>query len=454
MTTSDYLGLSHAHLAALLGPVSPSDTRTGDAAEQGSGLDGDATETRFAWAALSTVVEPGDTDARLLTDALGATLTLRFIVDGASSATIVDRIRDRDASAADAIGPRLTAALERWKPRLTLAASTRALSSAANLRATLLTPADHNWPASLAALGAGAPLALWVRGDPARLSDLNRSVALVGARAATGYGEHVAMDSAAGLSDRGFAIVSGGAYGIDGAAHRAALASDQTTVAFLAGGVDRLYPTGHSRLLQRIADRGLLIGELPCGSPPTRWRFLQRNRLIAAVATATVVVEAGHRSGSLNTAAHAATMGRPLGAVPGPITSPASSGCHRLIREFDAACVTSADEMAELAGDSLSGSGESPHRTDGSDRSTQAAAHRSERSARAGAPNGSRSRAGVAEIDGVETRLRDALSARRPRSVTDIASRSGLAPTDVTAALGRLEVEGQVKEGAGGWLRT
>ena len=147
------------------------------------------------------------------------------------------------------------------------------------------------------------------------------------------------MESSAGLVDRGFTIVSGAAYGIDGMAHRAALASGGTTVAFLAGGVDRFYPLGHEALLGRIAEQGAVVAELPCGSAPTKWRFLQRNRLIAAATEATIVLEAGMRSGSLNTAGHAAALGRPLGAVPGPVTSPASAGCHRLLREYDAVCV-------------------------------------------------------------------------------------------------------------------
>ena len=167
-------------------------------------------------------------------------------------------------------------------------------------------------------LEAHAPFALWVRGDPRRLAALDRSIALVGARAATGYGEHVTIEAASGLVDRGFAIVSGAAYGIDGAAHRAALASQGTTVAVLAGGLDRFYPSGHEQLLGRIADRGVVVAEVPPAPTPTKWRFLLRNRLIAALSGATVVVEAGWRSGSLNTAGHAATLGRPLGAVPGP----------------------------------------------------------------------------------------------------------------------------------------
>ena len=131
-------------------------------------------------------------------------------------------------------------------------------------------------------------------------------------------------------------------------AHRSALAVGGTTMAFLAGGVDRFYPSGHDALLGRIIETGLVLAEAPCGYAPTKWRFLLRNRLIAASAQATVVMEAGWRSGSLNTANHAATLGRPLGVVPGPVTSASSAGCHRLLREYDAVCVTTASEMMEL----------------------------------------------------------------------------------------------------------
>jgi DNA processing protein len=256
---------------------------------------------------------------------------------------------------------------------------------------------------------------------------LGRSIALVGARAATGYGEHVAMESAAGLGARGFAIVSGGAYGIDGAAHRAALAGGHPTIAFLAGGVDRLYPAGHSDLLRRVADTGALIGELPCGSTPTRWRFLMRNRLIAAVSNATVVVEAGHRSGSLNTAGHASQMGRPLGAVPGPVTSPASAGCHRLIREYAATCVTTVDEMAELAG---------PLTADPSPGSAPG--------------TGAHGAADLAAT--VDDRVLTSLHRTAGTRTDEVAARTGLSSSEVHAALGRLEVTGRVTERQGGWF--
>jgi DNA processing protein len=316
--------------------------------------------------------------------------------------------------------------LERWLPRLSLRTAIRALEAAAAVGAVLVTRGDEVWPTGFGDLGDGAPIALWVRGDVGSLKACDRSIALVGARAATGYGEHVAMEAAAGLSDRGFAVVSGGAYGIDGAAHRAALASDQTTIAFLAGGVDRLYPAGHAALLTRIAERGLLVGELPCGSSPTKWRFLQRNRLIAAASRATVVVEAGRRSGSLNTAGHAAAIGRPLGAVPGPVTSPASAGCHRLIQEYGAACVTSAAEMAELTGiiDPLETAGEGQAST-----SLSAADH------------------------GERIRVLDALSPRTPRPVREVATRAGMSEREAISTLGLLDVESLVDEREGGWIR-
>jgi DNA processing protein len=292
-----------------------------------------------------------------------------------------------------------------------------------------LTPDVEGWPAGLADLGFHAPIALWVRGTDAALASLSTSISLVGARAATGYGEHVTMEASAGLVDRGFAIVSGAAYGIDGMAHRAALASHGMTVAFLAGGVDRLYPSGHDTLLARIIESGAVISELPCGQPPTRWRFLQRNRLIAAASQATIVLEAGWRSGSLNTAGHAAQVGRPLGAVPGPVTSAASAGCHRLIRDYGATLVTTAEEMAELvpyaAGLSIS-------------RSDDASSPKIELVEIARTPD--------------ETRLLDALSLSAPRTPTDLAARAGLSVTSVQSLLATLELDGRVVERERGWL--
>jgi DNA processing protein len=293
------------------------------------------------------------------------------------------------------------------------------LTQAGRFAARLLVPGDPLWPTGLDDLGEHAPLALWVRGTDAALAALGQSIALVGARAATGYGEHVTMEASAGLVDRGYAIVSGAAYGIDGMAHRAALASRGHTVAFLAGGVDRFYPSGHDALLTRIAETGAVIAELPCGSSPTKWRFLQRNRLIAAASQATVVLEAGWRSGSLNTASHAGQIGRPIGAVPGPVTSAASAGCHRLIRNLSAVCVTTPDEMAELAP-----------------------------IAEATQPRSSPERPSAER-----TRLLDALSDRAPRTALDIASRAGFSVEATQVLLGTLELEGIVEERERGWVR-
>jgi DNA protecting protein DprA len=227
----------------------------------------------------------------------------------------------------------------------------RALDAADRIGCRLLVPGDPGWPTVLDDLDATAPLCLWVRG-PADLHALSaRSVALVGARAATPYGEHVAADLAAGIAEAGGLVVSGGAYGIDVAAHRGALSAGGITVALLAGGVDRTYPAGNRDLLESLArEHGAVVAECPPGTAPVRSRFLLRNRLIAALAGATVVVEAAWRSGALSTAAHAGALLRPLGAVPGPVTSMASVGCHRPLRDGAAVCVTSTADVLELIG--------------------------------------------------------------------------------------------------------
>ena len=223
----------------------------------------------------------------------------------------------------------------------------------------LITPDDDEWPVlAFAAFGGsttlarprgGPPMVLWALG-PERLDEITpRAAAVVGTRAATTYGEHVAAELAAGLVERDVAVVSGGAYGIDGSAHRAALAAEGITVAVLAGGIDVAYPAGHSALLHRISRHGLLITEYPPGTRPARHRFLTRNRLVAAVAGAVVVVEAGLRSGAANTAAWARALGRVVTAVPGPVTSSASAGCHALLRQ-GAELVTRADDIVELVG--------------------------------------------------------------------------------------------------------
>jgi DNA processing protein len=404
-------GLAEAEVATLIRALA------------GDSLDREAIRDRFARATWTGIAEPGDRMAGLVVQALGASDALDAVVahwpapqwSAAVVQSGVDGVAESD----------FQQAMERWQPRLKSATALLALRQAARYGARLLVPDAVDWPVGVGDLGLHAPIALWVRGTEAALPALDTSIAVVGARAATEYGEHITMEISAGLVDRGYAVVSGAAYGIDGMAHRAALASHGTTVAFLAGGVDRFYPSGHDALLTRIAQEGVIISELPCGQPPTKWRFLQRNRLIAAASQATVVVEAGWRSGSLNTAGHAAEIGRPIGAVPGPVNSSASAGCHRLIRDYGATLVTNADEVSELLGD---------------------------------VPRG------VSRLDSIlptlrpvsaeETRLLDAMSFTAAREVGDIAARAGLSVATVQSLLGALEIDERVRERERGWTKT
>jgi DNA processing protein len=254
-----------------------------------------------------------------------------------------------------------------------LAAATRRAVAAADperdlafidaLGGRLVCPGDAEWPESLNDLGGRTPLALWVRGPASLRDDTARSVALVGSRAATPYGNQIAAELAVDLGDRGWASVSGGAYGIDAAAHRGSLAAGVPTIAVLACGVDVSYPSGNRGLFEDIAREGLLVSEWPPGASPTRLRFLWRNRVIAALARGTVVVEMGHRSGARRTCTEASNIGRHVMAVPGPVTSAVSVGCHALLRTREAECVTSARDVLELVsplGDGVPPEPESP----------------------------------------------------------------------------------------------
>jgi DNA processing protein len=363
----------------------------------------------FADAAWSFLVEPGDRVAGALVRRFGSSEALARIVARPTASTLADD----DLSPAD-----VAEALARWEPRLETPALFRALTSAATLGITLVRDSDNAWPDGLVDLGDNGPRVLWVRGQVEALPLTSTSVAIVGARASTGYGEHVAMDFAAGFVSRGYSVVSGGAYGIDGMAHRATLACGGTTIAVMAGGLDNLYPSGHEELLKRIMNTGAVVSEVSPGGAPTRWRFLQRNRLIAAMAGGTVVIEAGYRSGSLNTATHARDLDRPLGVVPGPITSGQSAGCHRMLRTNPAAhLVTSVADVIELITGSLADDE-------------------------------------FASRDADDTvRVLDALS-NSPRTAKSIAKRSGLAEADVSSQLRLLDAEGRISSSGNGWRRV
>lgn len=233
----------------------------------------------------------------------------------------------------------------------------RDLERAAQRGIRFIIPGDAEWPSRLDDLAqaetvqdmGGPPVGLWVRG-PLRLDQIADSVAVVGARASTTYGESTARDLAAGIARAGRCVISGAAFGIDQAAHRGALAAGGTTLAVLACGVDRSYPPAHHELLEHLAEVGAIVSEVPPGCAPLRLRFLSRNRLIAALSAGTVVVEAALRSGALNTASWASSLFRPLMGVPGPVTSAQSQGVHERLRTGAASLVTSAEDVLELVG--------------------------------------------------------------------------------------------------------
>jgi DNA processing protein len=366
-------------------------------------------EVARAWAYLSRVVEPPCQDLAVLVEAEGPVEAANLVKRGKVEGDLLPRTEARrgiDCAAED-------------------------LEVLARLGGRLIVPGDDDWP-SLAFRAfrgedarkrqdAHAPLVLWAIG-PAQLTDIaERGCSIVGTRAASAYGEHVAADFASRLVERDVAVVSGGAYGIDGVAHRATLANDGLTAAVLAAGVDVPYPAGHAALLHRIGKEGLVISEYPPGVRPARYRFLTRNRLVAALTGATVVVEAGLRSGAANTAAWARALGRPVCAVPGPVTSSASAGCHALIRD-GAELVTRADEVVELVG---------------------RAGELAEELPRPGSP--------LDDLEDAERRVYEALPARAARTADEVAVAAGLPPTQVLGPLATLELAGLIKRHDGRW---
>ncbi|UGY93840.1 DNA-processing protein DprA [Streptomyces gobiensis] len=289
-------------------------------------------EERLARAALTRIGEPGDE------------LVGRWLTEYGPVETV------------QALGgeqPLEGASQERWAGLRLRARGARPeadLAAIGALGGRFVCPGDREWPCQLDDLGDTRPIGLWVRGRPSLRFWALRSVAVVGARACTDYGAHLASVLGAGLAERGWTVVSGAAYGVDGAAHRGALAVDGATVGVLACGVDVAYPPGNRALIGRIAEQGLLAAELPPGDHPTRSRFVLRNRVIAALTRGTVVVEAQLRSGSLVTARRAAQLDRYVMGVPGPVTSGLSAGVHQLLRG-EGEVVTDAAEVIELVGD-------------------------------------------------------------------------------------------------------
>lgn len=294
-------------------------------------------EQRLARAALTYLAEPGDRLAGAMLGACGADALLDGIRAGRLPETAL-------------AGHRLDLvdrAMDQWRARIAEIPDDRDLAAFDRDGIRLACPGDPGWPTQLDVLGDLRPYALWLRGDADLRFCCLRSVSVVGARAATAYGTHVATEVSAALAEHGWTVLSGGAYGVDGAAHRGALAAGGVTIAVLACGVDDPYPRGNHDLFEAISAQGVLVSEWPPGRTPTRPRFLIRNRVIAALGRGTVVVEAAVRSGALNTARFARDLCRPLMAVPGPVTSEMSQGCHWMMREWGAVCVTGVSDVLE-----------------------------------------------------------------------------------------------------------
>lgn len=331
-----------------------------------------------------------------------------------------------------------TAALTRWRRRLAYAPDARNLLEAIErVGGGLLLPGQEGWPGQLDDLGHGAPLCLWWRSsDPGRLrvQEQGRNVGIVGSRDSSDYGNQVTRELAAGLARHGICIVSGGAYGIDAAAHRAALETDGgpeapcPTIAFLAGGLDRLYPAGNANLLRQVIEHGVLLSEVPPGTAPARFRFLNRNRLISAFCHLVVVTEARYRSGALNTARQAVDLGREVAAIPGSVFSPNSVGTHRLVRAGEAGLVTSVQDALELL-PARCGTATQPVLVQEPERATDG-------------------------LDHIQGLVLDVLTRSTANPVDQVCALSGLSAPEALRALHVLRARGQAMEAPGGWKRV
>lgn len=361
------------------------------------------TQERSAWLALAHAAEPADASVA------------RFVAEH-GPVEAVDRIRAGVSGLRHQAGLLARLRSQRWE---------EAEERASRTGARIITPGEPEWPTQVDALAPLTPFALWVLGAAdLRLLAL-RSVSMVGARACTVYGIETARSWAADLASLGWTVISGAARGIDAAAHHGALAADGVTIAVVAGGVDVPYPSAHAPLLTAIADQGLVVSEVPLGEHVRRQRFLSRNRVIAALSRATVVVEAAHRSGTAATARAAFGMARPVLAVPGPVTSPASLGCHRMVQNGEAQLAAGFDDV--LAALDL------------------------EAGLRRGEPIGADA---PRQRDLVTCRVRDAVPAQGPITSEGIVCATGLSEQDVSRSLAHLSDDGLLEYGHGGWRLT
>jgi DNA processing protein len=364
---------------------------------------------------------PGRDSAELVTDSGGPVGD-----DGAPGEPVLpglDGLSGSPSQSGPSGLPRLDRALRLWAARLGEVPAAPALEAWRQAGIRLVCPGDPEWPGQLDVLGDARPWGLWVRGSGDLRYACLRSVSIVGTRAATAYGSYVCTEMAVTLAERGWTVISGGAFGIDGCAHRGAVRADGVTIAVLACGVDRDYPQGHHGLFRAIRVKGATCSEWPPGRMPTRPGFLVRNRVIAALSRGTVVVEAALRSGALSTARHARDQNRPLMAVPGPVTSALSAGCHEIIRDWGAVCVTGARDVMEV----LSFPGDEPP-------------------GRARGPVLPRD-----ELDPVMRQVLEAVPARAGRGPARIAVAAGVGFDTVMRCLGALAAAGFVERCDRGW---
>lgn len=290
---------------------------------------------RVAW---NYLVEPGDRVAGTLIGALGP--------ESAMAKVLSDSTKPLEG----VTGAELRDAFDRWQPRLVRGRASELLREAHRRGIFPITPADADWPEAFHELGDHRPLILWGRGERSALQALSKAVSIVGSRTVTAYGNWATTEIVSHLTEFGVVSVSGGALGVDAIVHRSSLRFGGITIGVLAGGLFNPYPAGNLELFDQIGQTGLLLSEMAPDAKPTRWRFLQRNRLIAALGSAVIVTEAGYRSGSINTVNHALELDRSVFAVPGPVNSPNSAGCNRLIAEGKAQIITDLDDLEARLG--------------------------------------------------------------------------------------------------------
>ena len=406
-------------------------------------MNGKLTDEAYARAALTYLAEPTDRWLGQLIRVHGAAVTLNAIKTGRplGATELVGNVAGQRTGFGVPRGKAheaIKAAMERWRTRLPELPTPEQILAFGESGIRLAGPGDPEWPGQLADLGDDQPYALWLRGNADLRFSCLRSVAIVGSRAATAYGSYVASEFAASVAARGVAVVSGGAFGVDAAAHRGALAADGVTIAVLACGVDVPYPTAHAELFDAIAAQGVIVSEWPPGRHVSRLRFLIRNRMIAALATGTLVVEAGQRSGAVNTARYARDLRRRLMAVPGPITSDLSAGCHQVIREWQGTLVTSAAEVIEH----VSPVGE-PVLGEPSAAGPGTVVQLASRQAMPVFPRDL--------LDLESARVLDAMPRRGGMGTVRVAQRAGLAPAATATLLGKLATGGFVERCDDGW---